>query len=127
MKFWLVCLVVVFGMTELYQWFQGLTLPVPFYGAAGLLLALLSNANQWMPSLREANNLPSELSAAWIEPTIEAGEMPSEKNQLEKIQSDELQLPPVLHSSQTPTLSEPQLPNLPVATPDSISFTIQKP
>ena len=117
-------------MTELYHWFQGLTLPVPVYGAAGLLLALLSNANQWMPQF-QAGSLPSKLSATHPKPTIKAGETQPQANPSQEVQPEEASLPPLLHSPQTPMSqplpSEPQLPNLPVATPPSISFTIHKP
>lgn len=46
MRVWAVCVLVLFSAIELYQWGQRLTVPLPIYGAAGLLLAILSNADQ---------------------------------------------------------------------------------
>jgi hypothetical protein len=46
MKVWAACVVVFFGVAELYQWFQHVTLPLPVYGVAGLLLALASNSEK---------------------------------------------------------------------------------
>jgi hypothetical protein len=120
MKFWLVCLAGVFGMTELYHWLQGLTLPVPFYGAAGLLLALLSNANHWAPRFREATQIESGKLATWMEPQIGA------ENEMGESQAEEIQMPSALHSPQARTPAEPQLPNFPGAAPPSISFTVRK-
>lgn len=121
MKFWFVCLLIVFGVAELYQWFQGLTLPMPFYGAAGLLLAFLSNSNQWLPRLPEGDRGKLEALVSQTESAIEAdGILPGKP-------SEEAALPPVLHASQASTQSEPHLPNLPVAAPPPISFTIRKP
>lgn len=47
MKVWAVGVVAFFGLAELYQWFHSLSLPLPVYGVAGLLLALASNAERW--------------------------------------------------------------------------------
>ncbi len=46
-KVWLVCLLLFFSLAEFYEWGQTVTLPLPVYGLAGLLLALLSNPNRW--------------------------------------------------------------------------------
>jgi hypothetical protein len=43
MKIWLAGFLLIFGASELFQWFQHVILPIPFYGIAGLLLAIASN------------------------------------------------------------------------------------
>lgn len=125
MKFWFVCLVVVFSVTELYQWLQGLTLPLPLYGAAGLLLALLSNADQWLPRLPEGEHSESKPFLPQTEAALDTDRILSGKPSEEPF--EEAALPPVLHVPQASAQSEPQLPNLPVAAPPPISFTIRKP
>ena len=49
MRVWLICVVAFFGIAEIYQWVQAQVqgLPLPVYGAAGLLLAVASNADRW--------------------------------------------------------------------------------
>jgi hypothetical protein len=47
MKVWAVGVIIFFGLAELYQWFNSLSLSLPIYGAAGLVLALASNAKRW--------------------------------------------------------------------------------
>lgn len=44
MQVWIVCFVVFFVAAELYQWLQGMTLPLPVWIIAGALLAVASNA-----------------------------------------------------------------------------------
>ncbi|MCU0525360.1 MAG: hypothetical protein MUF72_11100 [Elainella sp. Prado103] len=46
MRVWAVCVLVIFIIIELYQWFQHFTVPLPIYAVAGLLLSILSNADQ---------------------------------------------------------------------------------
>jgi hypothetical protein len=55
MQVWIVCLVVVFGVAEFYQWAKGLVLPLPVLIASGVLLAIASNLR--------SNNLRSDLSS----------------------------------------------------------------
>jgi hypothetical protein len=49
MRVWVFCVIAFFAIAELYQWLQAQVqgLPLPVYGAAGLLLAALSNADRW--------------------------------------------------------------------------------
>jgi hypothetical protein len=47
MRVWVMCFVVFFGATELYQWVRGLTLPLPVFMVLGGLLAIASNADKW--------------------------------------------------------------------------------
>jgi hypothetical protein len=46
MPIWIVLFVVLFGGMQLFQWAEGLTLPLPFFVAAGVLLAIASNADK---------------------------------------------------------------------------------
>jgi hypothetical protein len=59
MRVWVICFVVFFGAAELYQWLQGLTLPLPVFIALGGLLAIASNANQWGIFPRSQSVTPS--------------------------------------------------------------------
>lgn len=45
MQVWIVCFVLFFGAAELYQWIQGITLPLPVFAVAGALLAVASNSH----------------------------------------------------------------------------------
>ncbi|MBW4467855.1 MAG: hypothetical protein KME07_20705 [Pegethrix bostrychoides GSE-TBD4-15B] len=51
MKVWLVCVVLFFGLAELYEWADHwvaqTALAMPLYGLAGLLLAVSSNSQRW--------------------------------------------------------------------------------
>jgi hypothetical protein len=50
MKIWITCFILLFGMVELFQWLKDLTLPLPVYVVAGVLLAIASNTKH-LPSL----------------------------------------------------------------------------
>ena len=43
LRFWLVCLGILFVMVELWGWLQELTLPFSFCVLGGLVLAIVSN------------------------------------------------------------------------------------
>ncbi|NJR40047.1 MAG: hypothetical protein HC781_16030 [Leptolyngbyaceae cyanobacterium CSU_1_4] len=58
MRVWGVCFVLFFGAAELYQWMQGLTLPLPFFIALGGLLAIASNADRWHIIHRPVSSAP---------------------------------------------------------------------
>lgn len=45
MQVWIVCFVVFFAAAELYQWIQGITLPLPIFAVAGAVLAVVSNTH----------------------------------------------------------------------------------
>ncbi|NJR66564.1 MAG: hypothetical protein HC772_16580 [Leptolyngbyaceae cyanobacterium CRU_2_3] len=45
MQVLIVCIVLFFGAAELYQWMQGMALPLPVLVAAGVVLAIASNAS----------------------------------------------------------------------------------
>lgn len=112
MKVWVACVVVFFGMAELYQWFQQVTLPFPVYGVAGLLLAMLSNRNQW-PQFR--SQLTSNQSV----------QLPTEH-----LDTPEMTNPVITAVSPAPAVYPkyspgPQLPNLNQPIPSSISFTVR--
>ncbi|HEY9660588.1 MAG TPA: hypothetical protein V6C65_19200 [Allocoleopsis sp.] len=46
MQVWAVSFFVFFGTAELYQWLQGITLPLPVLVVAGAILAIASNADK---------------------------------------------------------------------------------
>jgi hypothetical protein len=43
MKVWLVCFFVLFALAKLFDWVQGLSLPLPIYILGGAFLAIASN------------------------------------------------------------------------------------
>lgn len=43
MRVWLICLVLFWGIAELYQWLHELALSPPIFVAAGIVLAVVSN------------------------------------------------------------------------------------
>jgi len=43
MKVWLVCFFVLFALAKLFDWVQGLSLPLPIYILGGAFLAVASN------------------------------------------------------------------------------------
>jgi hypothetical protein len=47
-KFWLVVVVVLFMGVQLFQWLQGVILPLPLYVMAGAFLAIASNYDKGM-------------------------------------------------------------------------------
>ena len=74
MQVLLVCLVLFFAVSELYQWMQGMTLPLPMLIAAGIVLAIASNLRSlsvpsWNSNLFQASaTLPSPSLPATSEP-----------------------------------------------------------
>lgn len=100
MQIWLVCFLVFFGAAELYQWLQGITLPMPVFVVAGTLLAIASNADKF-----PKKTIPISSAAPATSSPPAASSPP----------------PPSQHYSTT------QLPKATAQPPRSISFTIRKP
>ncbi|HEY9630436.1 MAG TPA: hypothetical protein V6C84_24330 [Coleofasciculaceae cyanobacterium] len=74
MQVLLVCLVLFFVASEVYQWMQGMTLPLPMLIAAGIVLAIASNLRSlsvpsWNAHLFQASaTLPSPVLPITSEP-----------------------------------------------------------
>lgn len=73
MQVWIVCFVLFFAAAELYQWLQGITLPLPVFVIAGALLAVASNAQTLLqkqtvlPLQQSAQIDPSQpVPSAWV-------------------------------------------------------------
>ncbi len=43
MKVWITCVLVLYGMVEVYQWMKHFTLPLPVFILGGAVLAIASN------------------------------------------------------------------------------------
>ncbi len=43
MRVWLACFLVLFGLSELFQWMKQLSLPLPVFILGGAFLAIVSN------------------------------------------------------------------------------------
>lgn len=60
MKVWLLSVALLFGVVEFYQWLQEITLPLPLYAIAGVILAIASNYNKGVRSHFERPSSPVE-------------------------------------------------------------------
>ncbi len=47
MKVWMISVLVLFGMVEMYQWMKHFTLPLPVFIFGGALLAIASNYRKY--------------------------------------------------------------------------------
>jgi hypothetical protein len=112
MKVWAVAVVVFFGVAELYQWLQNLTLPLPVYGVAGLLLALASNADHWYGPQSKLSSLDADSGTP-----LNATELPPPPPT--SISAAGSQAPP-------PRSKSVELPNFSPTAQPTISFTIPK-
>lgn len=101
-RVWVVCFVVFFGSAELYQWVQGITLPMPVMVIAGVLLAIAANTDQFPRK--------SVLPPTPVDPLIPPMDVPAP-------------------TEAPPSRFYPgaQLPNLSPQASRSISFTIRSP
>lgn len=43
---WLVGVIIIFSLVQLYQWLEGMSLPLPISVLAGAFLAIASNRNR---------------------------------------------------------------------------------
>jgi hypothetical protein len=57
-RVWLLTVVLLFGLVELYQWVRGFILPLPIYVLAGAFLAIASNYNKGIGSFLEQDSAP---------------------------------------------------------------------
>jgi hypothetical protein len=129
MKVWAVCVVVFFGAAEFYQWLQHVTLPFPVYAVAGLLLAIVSNGeqwqrlqSQWLPARRSTELSPAKSGTLSLDTASPANTDPNPS--LTSIPASSAPTPTPLTPRSYPG---PQLPNLtPPSSKPSVSFTIRK-
>ncbi|WAL60168.1 hypothetical protein [Thermocoleostomius sinensis] len=111
MQVWIVCCLAFFGAAELYQWLQGVTLPMPVFVITGALLAVASNANKVLPKQTQWQAMP---------PAAPPKSTPA------------IDQPSAHPAFPPPTVAPPrhypgvQLPNFTSPAPRSISFTIEK-
>lgn len=113
MQVWIICFVLFFAAAELYQWLQGMTLPLPVFVIAGALLAVASNTQTL---LRKQNSLQPVPSAPEI--MLPQPAPPAWSN------TEALPAPVAALRRYYPGV---QLPNLTPQSGRSISFTLQKP
>lgn len=117
MQVWIVCSVVFFVAAELYQWLQGITLPMPVFVVAGALLAVASNAQiffQKQSPLQSLQPLPQADSTAVSATSVSTTLIPPETA------SSQSTAPPPRYYPGA------QLPSLTPAEGRSISFKVQK-
>jgi hypothetical protein len=127
MQIWIVLLIAVLGGTELLQWVQGFSLPLPILCAAGIALAIASNKDKqtrlpWRSV--DLQSILSKLDTSGVDQISDASDRVANP------------LPPDLKTCDAGTASpsqprrSPELPtwNTPVASSPakSISFTIRK-
>lgn len=140
MRVWAACVVVFFGVAELYQWLQDVTLPLPVYGIAGLLLAVISNSDKWrLLSSGQLSNPSLEQSInQFMHPSLNQPDHQATDPALTSTVSPGAEQP-LIESSQTQNTVAPaqtshpryypgpQLPNLTPFNRLQISFTLRKP
>lgn len=116
MRVWTLCFVLFFVLAELYQWLEGVVLPLPVFVGAGALLAIASNAGNWKSistTLQTASVPQPKISvSAERAPTLP----PKLANTTGLSNSDTPQLPTVEKRQENPFLKE-----------SSISFTVRPP
>jgi hypothetical protein len=64
MKVWITCVLVLYGMVEIYQWMKQFTLPLPAFILGGAALAIASNYGKyagWSFQNQVLNGIKSEL------------------------------------------------------------------
>ncbi|MBF2073675.1 MAG: hypothetical protein IGS50_07930 [Synechococcales cyanobacterium C42_A2020_086] len=116
MRVWLICLVLFWGVAELYQWLHELALSPPCFVAAGIALAVVSNRSGRQARSVAASSGPHKSSpsaAASLAESVKVAAVPSQL------------------STGVTSLSPPgaQLPSFNEITPTSqpsISFTIRR-
>lgn len=115
MRVWTAFFVTFFILAELYQWLEGVVLPLPVFVGAGALLAIASNAGSW-----KTVSAPVEPSSTVQPSSAQTPPTPA--------------LPPKLENTKgLPEGEAPQLPTLkkqpenPFFKESSISFTIRSP
>jgi len=72
MRVWLACFFVLFALAKLFDWVQGLSLPLPIYILGGAFLAIASNYDKIVGSyfsdaISEAQPEQSQISASSVE------------------------------------------------------------
>jgi hypothetical protein len=131
MKVWAVGVVVFFGLAELYQWLHSLSLPLPVYGVAGLVLALASNGERWsswlLPLSDRSTQFPAGQVQSGLYPPIT--QVSSPPNQTIEATDQPVNQPVGQPSSSTVDLPSIQRSAQPLSdlAERSISFTIRKP
>lgn len=65
MKVWITCFIVLFGASELFQWFRQFSLPLPVFILGGAFLAIASNYDKltnlpFHPDYEEPESTPKE-------------------------------------------------------------------
>ncbi|HEY9908305.1 MAG TPA: hypothetical protein V6D18_11960 [Thermosynechococcaceae cyanobacterium] len=108
MKVWITCFILLFGMAELLQWVQKLSLPLPIFILGGAFLAIASNYDK-------LTNLP-------FHPDFEIPELP-DKEAPEKPTLD--RTTPIVQSSPNPPIAP--MAKAARSQAETISFTISKP
>ncbi|MBW4476749.1 MAG: hypothetical protein KME54_07720 [Tolypothrix brevis GSE-NOS-MK-07-07A] len=72
MRIWLVCFFVLFALAKLFDWVQGLSLPLPIYILGGAFLAVASNYDKIVGSyfsdaIGETQSEQSQLDSSSLE------------------------------------------------------------
>ncbi|MBD1996699.1 hypothetical protein H6G00_08725 [Leptolyngbya sp. FACHB-541] len=122
MHVWAAFFVIFLGMIELYQWLQGLTLPLPTLIVAGVLLAIASNRNKPAGLPWQNFSQPSLPKPPQPNSSLPTSQSPNSQSPTSNPQSS---IPNPRPTPQLPNLTAPKAPSTPPQR--SISFTIRKP
>ena len=85
MKIWFICFVVLFAASQLFDWVQQFTLPLPIYILGGAFLAVASNYEKLFGSY--LGELPAETFTQ--QQQLDAASQPEVSNSLNPSQSIE--------------------------------------
>ncbi|MBW4651404.1 MAG: hypothetical protein KME06_22340 [Kastovskya adunca ATA6-11-RM4] len=68
MRVWIASFVLLFGIAELYQWFEEITLPLPVYILGGVFLAIASNYKKYAGWSFQRQSIKAELEQVSVPP-----------------------------------------------------------
>ncbi len=92
-RIWFICFVVLFGLSQLFDWVQQLSLPLPIYILGGAFLAVASNYEKlfgsYLGEYSPENNTQQQLDAA-SQPEVSSYEDAYQSEEVEELEIREL-------------------------------------
>ncbi len=92
-RIWFICFVVLFGLSQLFDWIQQISLPLPIYILGGAFLAVASNYEKlfgsYLGEYSGENNTQQQLDAA-SQPEVSSYEDTYQSEEVEELEIREL-------------------------------------
>ncbi|MGB3760130.1 MAG: hypothetical protein WBA07_27760 [Rivularia sp. (in: cyanobacteria)] len=89
MRIWFICFVVLFALSQLFDWVQQLSLPLPIYILGGAFLAVASNYEKlfgsYLGEYSGENNTQRQLDAA-SQPEVSSYEDAYQSEEVEELE-----------------------------------------